>query len=193
MREWIGQWLLHGTLQTHYSLWSTISFPFYYLATLSCINWKWTFDTLGQYHLILGFLMNYRSFFHLNFPAMQCCLSYSLESIKLPTVMLYCGRWLTQPLCPPLWYFLMYLCVTLHRGKHFFILACFKFYMPMHLSFQGQRVSNFQQWCCLVSLLATIDRVNGGFVTKTIDVIIENWLYSDGEHYISWKDKCIGI
>jgi hypothetical protein len=32
----------------------------------------------------------------------------------------YCGRWLTQPLCPPLWYFLTYLCVTLHRGRHFF-------------------------------------------------------------------------
>ena len=25
----------------------------------------------------------------------------------------YCGRWLTQPLCPPLWYFLSYLCATL--------------------------------------------------------------------------------
>ena len=33
----------------------------------------------------------------------------------------YCGRWLTQPLCPPLWYFLTYLCVTLHRGRHLFL------------------------------------------------------------------------
>ena len=34
---------------------------------------QWKFDTLGMYHLILGFRMNYRSFFHLNFPAIQCC------------------------------------------------------------------------------------------------------------------------